>query len=460
MTSVNYYEKGGDVLISHQEKKSRSIWINLLVMAGMVTAAWATLPAKPLMAADYAISGESNTILRMKTTIDGKDLYPLYEYLRFSVVSKEQDGSAISLHLGGWGRVDLGDKSSRNDHADGDLQFGYLSYQGARNNLVVNAGRQFVVEGVAAQRLDGLYARSDLAAGFAAAAYAGSPVVTEPNLTADDFVGGARVTHSDKKYYTLGISALWSLAGGSRYREEGGVDLWLRPITQVDITGSSSYNSITDGWMEHAYTASFAPIENLRLFADLSRINYSDYFYRVTTSALVFDPLTNGIDPNERLLTLGGGGSYTVLKNITVAADYRHYDYDIARAANYYGGKVTYWVPESFGAGFSVHRMDGNDARLEYLESRLYAMKKLGKATVTLDFIDVNYDNPARMNDVENALAVVVAGSYEFDKNLQLGASVDYSHNPFFDHELKGFVKLTYLFDMNRSAEGGTQSEK
>lgn len=460
MTSVNYYEKGGDVLISHQEKKSRRIWANLLVMAVMAPAAWSVLPAEPLMAADYAISGASNTYLRMKTSVDKRDNYPLYEYLRFSVASRGQDGSTTSLHIGGWGRADLADKSSRDDNVDADLQFGYLSFQGAKSNLVVNAGRQFVVEGVAAQRLDGLYARSDFAAGFAASAYAGSPVVTEPNLRADDFVGGARVTHSDRKYYTIGISALTSLTGGDRYREEEGIDLWLSPVKQVDITGSSSYNSITDGWMEHAYTASFAPIENLRLYADLSRINYSDYFYRVTTSALIFNPLTNGIDPNERLLTLGGGGSYTLLKNITVAADYRHYDYDAARDANYYGGKVSYWVPDSYGAGLSVHRMDNGDSRLEYTEYRLYGMKKLGRAHLTLDFIDVNYDDSARMNDVENALAVVAAGSYEINKNLQLGASVDYSHNPFFDNELKGLVKLTYLFDVNRSAEGGTKSEK
>jgi len=418
------------------------------------------LPPTPLMAADYAISGASDTILRMKTTIDDKDIYPLYEYLRFSVASREQDGSTISLHLGGWGRADLGDKSSRNDNVDGDLQFGYLSFQGAKNNFVFNAGRQFVVEGVAAQRLDGLYVRSDLAAGFAVAAYAGSPVVTEPNLLADDFVGGARVTHSDKKYYTIGISALKSLQGGDRYREEEGVDLWLQPIKQVDITGSSSYNSITNGWMEHAYTASFAPVDNLRLYADLSRINYQDYFFRVTTSALVFNPLTNGIDPNERLLALGAGGSFTVLKNLTVAADYRHYDYDVAREANYFGGKLSYWVPESFGAGLSVHRMDGHDDRLEYTEYRLFAMKKAGKADLTLDVIDLYYDSKARMNDDRNSVTVVAAGSYGLNPALRLGASVDYSNNPFFDDELKGLVKLTYLFDVNRSAEGRTTREK
>lgn len=430
----------------------KSMWV-------VLTAA-SLLPARPLMAADYSITGESNTILRMERTTDKKDLYPLYEYLRLSLSSTGKDGNTTSLHIGGWGRVDLADKSARDRDTDGDLQFGYISFQGAKNNLVINAGRQFVNEGVATQRLDGLYVRNDFAAGFAAALYVGSPVVTEPNLKADNLVFGGRITQSNPKYYTIGISALKSYADSARYREEEGVDIWLHPIRQIDITGRSSYNSLTDGWMEHAYTVSFTPIDNLKLYGDLSRINYKDYFYKVTTSALIFNPLTNGIDPNEELLTLGAGGSYTLFKSITIAADYKHYDYEIARAADYYGGKVSFSLPGAFGVGLSAHRMEGKSDRLRYIEYRAYATKKLGKADLTLDFIGLNYDNSASMNRVRNAVTVVGAGSYEFSKSLRLGASVDYSHNPLFDNEVKGLIKLTWLFDVKRSTEGGTKSEK
>jgi hypothetical protein len=198
----------------------------------------------------------------------------------------------------------------------------------------------------------------------------------------------------------------------------------------------------------------------VRLYADLSDINYKDYFYKVTTSALIFNPLTNGIAPNEKVLTLGGGGSYTVLKNLTIAADYKHYDYDIAGKANYFGANVSYSIPESYKAGLSIHRMDGMTDRLRYTEYRMYASKKLGKADLTLDLIDLNYDNTVIMNSVKNAVTVVAAGSYEFNKNLRLGASIDYSHNPLFDNEVRGLVKLTYLFDFKSSAEGRTKSEK
>jgi hypothetical protein len=411
------------------------------------------------MAAEYSISGESNTILRMRTTVDNKDIMPLYEYLRLSVLSPGKDGSAVSLHIGGWGRADVRETSTPDGATAADLQYGYISYQGHRNNLVVNAGRQFVTEGVATERLDGVYARTDLAGGFATAVFIGSPVVTEPSLTADDMIVGGRITQSSGRYYTVGISALKSYANNDRYREEEGVDLWLHPAGQVDITGRSSYNSITGGWMEHAYTASYAPVKKLRLSADLSNINYKDYFYNVTTTALVFNPLINGIDPDEKLLALGVGGAYRLSGNMTVAADYKHYAYDIAQEADYYGGKVSYSNPEAFGAGFSVHRMAGKADRLKYTEYRLYITKKVEKTVLTLDVIDQNFDSTTDMNGIHNSVTVVAAGSYEFSRILQLGASVDYSHNPLFDNELKGLVKLTYLFDVKYSTDGGMKRE-
>lgn len=387
----------------------------------------------------------------MGQSLDKKDLYPVYEYLRFSVVNQEKDGSATSLHVGGWARGDLADKSARDRYTDADLQYGFISYQGAKNNLLVNAGRQFIVEGVAAQRLDGFYVRNDFAAGFGAAAYVGSPVVTEPTLKADDFIYGGRVTHTLSKYYTLGISALRSFDdNGGVYREEEGLDVWVHPIKQVDITGRSAYNSATNGWMEHAYAASYTPLESLRIGADYSYTSYRDYFYRVTTSALSY--LTGNIDQREKVKAFGGRIDYTPIKNLTVGVDLKNYSYDIAKSANYFGGKATYSLPDSFSAGFSVHRMDGKTNKLNYYEYRLFASKKIAHLNLALDFIDLNYDS--RINGIKNTYAVAGAASYEFSEKLKIGADLDYSKNPDFDNEVKGLIKLTYVFDTKRAAEG------
>lgn len=431
---------------------------NALKIVGGIAAACTTFIATAPAIADTVVSGQSDTIVRMGQTLDKKDIYPAYEYLRLLVSTAEKDGSLTSFNFGGWARGDMAETPVGNKSTAADLQYGYISYQGAKNNFILNAGRQFVVEGVAAQRLDGLYLRSDLAAGFAAAAFIGSTVVTEPNLIADDFVYGGRVTHSMNKYYTIGISELRSFADSARYRQEEGIDLWLHPIKQVDVAGRSSYNSITNGWMEHAYALTYTPIASLRLSADFSNINYKDYFYKVTTSAFVFDPLTNGIDPDESVRAIGGSASYAIDQNFTIVGDYKNYSYDIASNADYYGGKLLYSKPAAYTAGVSIHRMNGSVDKLKYSEFRVYASKKLGKADVTLDLIDINYDK--KMADVKNAITAVAAASYEMTDNVKIGANVEYSKNPIFDNEVKGLVILTYLFDTKQAAEGGTKSEK
>jgi hypothetical protein len=421
----------------------------------VVLAASSVLLAKPLMAADYSMSGESDTYLRMRTTIDKKDFYPLYEYLRFSVAMTEKDGSAVSLHMGAWGRADLKDKSTQ-DNPDGDLQYGYLSYHGAKNNLLVNAGRQFVTEGVATERIDGVYARSDFAAGFKAAVFAGAPVVTEPNFAGGDFVYGGRLSQGKQGLYSVGLSALRNEGeNSSRDREEEGVDLWIQPLKQVDLTGRSSYNSITEGWMEHAYTLSVTPLAPLRFSANLSKINYRDYFYNVTTTAL---SLTNGlIDPNEELLTVGAAVAYDPIKNLTVSVDYKKYMYEMDGEADYVGGKLSYALPDSLAVGVAAHRMSGDTDRLRYSEFRLYALKKLGPVELSADFFDVNYDR--RINGVRDSIEVSGSGGYRFNEKLKVSADLQYSHNPDFDNEVRGLVKVAYAFDTKRG-EGRGKSEK
>jgi opacity protein-like surface antigen len=421
-----------------------------------VLAASSLLLANQAMAADYSITGESNTFLRMKTTVDDKDVYPLFEYLRLSVAVAEKDGCATSLHIGGWGRLDMNDTSTREGNWNGDLQYGYISHQGAKNNLLLNAGRQFVTEGVASERMDGLYLRSDFAAGFKAAAFVGAPVVTEPNFSGGEYLYGGRFSQGMPAYYSIGVSALKSEgASHARDREEEGVDLWIHPMKQVDLTGRSSYNSLSSGWMEHAYTLSISPMDALKLTAHVSNINYEDYFFHVTTSAL---SLTNGIiSPNEELTTAGVGVSFEPMKNLTVAADYRKYLYEIVGDADYFGGKLSFTLPDSLSAGFGAHRMEGAGDRLRYNEYRLYALKKLGAVDLAADFFDINYDR--RINGVWNSFAITASAGYRFDEKLRVWADLEYAQSPDFDDEVRGLVKVAYAFDMKRS-EGRGKSEK
>jgi hypothetical protein len=422
-----------------------------LKMVGGIVALWLLLISPPVYAG--SISGESTTLLRMGKAAGDRTIYPLYEYLTLGMNSELGSG-VLSANVGGWGRMDLRDKSAEKNN-DGALQYGSILYGGNSNNLLFKAGRQFVAEGVAAERIDGLYFRSDVAAGFGVAAFAGSPVAVQSDFEGGDITYGGRITQGIAKYYTIGVSALRTDFDNSRIREEAGLDLWIHPLQQLDIVGRSSYNSITSSWMEHAYTVTVRPIDILRVSADISRINYRDYLYQVTTSAL---SLTKGIfNLNEKVLTAGGDIELLVGANVRITADYKDYDYEFAGRANYYGGKVAFSLPDSFAAGLSLHRMDGTDAKLKYDEYRVFATKIIGKADVTADFFTVKYDSP--INGIDNTYSAAAAVGYQLAEGIKVSADIDYGRSVDFDRDVRGLVKLTWSFDKEYGTKGG-QSEK
>lgn len=401
--------------------------------------------------AETLVSGQSDTILRIGEYTEHELQVPAYEYFRLGIRTTDNKGGVLSANFGGWGRFSLDDRSSKDGHTtDSDMQYGYISYQAPKGNMIATAGRQYVTEGVAAERLDGIYLRSDIAAGFAASAFAGNPVLTEPNYKGGDVLYGGRLSHTNSKYYTVGVSALRSEGDNSDDREELGFDMWIHPIKQLDLAGRSSYNSEASDWMEHAYTVSLIPSEMIRISADVTNINYKEYFSDSTTSVFKFNPTI--IDPDEEMTSYGIAVSVTPIKSVTITPAYKYYEYDIAKSANNYGLRISYANAESYSAGASVYRMDGDQDRLQYTEYRMYASKQFKKADLALDLMNTSYDE--EVNGRDYAYTIVAAAGYLLDKNLKLGGSIDYSRNPDYDAEVRGLVKLTYAFDMKYADEG------
>jgi hypothetical protein len=413
-------------------------------------ALWGIFAAGSLLAisappADAAsIGGDSTTILRLRETGWDRDLYPLYEYLHLSGAQTDKDGT-VSFHLGGWGRIDMVD-STTNRSSNGDVQYGFIAFDGAKNNVQARAGRQYITEGVINDKVDGLYLRSDFAMRFTAAAMVGSPAVTQPNYDGGDLIYGGRVAHSVPNLYTAGLSFLHTQSGSSHLREEEGLDLWIRPIKQVDLAGRSIYNSLTAGWNEHDYTATITPLEAVLVSLSLNKVDYKNYFHHVTTSALSVRLFDRSLDPREEMLSLGGNVSYTGLKNVSLSADYKHYGYDIMGDAQTWGLNAAY-AADGTAAGGSYHRMDGSNSRLRYDEYRVYGKQKFGKADATIDFTDTSYDNSIQR--IKNAYSFSAAAGYDYTPDLRVTGDIEYLRSVDFD-EWRGMVKVVCAFGAER----------
>jgi len=417
-----------------------------LLTLGMMIAVSASLLVSlvlPAVSPAVGLSGDSRTYVESRETQDNAKILGGYEYLDFAVqdIGKE----TISFHTGGWLRYDLGEAES-GSRSNSDLQYSYLSFKGKTDNTVVNLGRVMVFEGVAAERVDGIHARTDLAGGFGVSGFGGSPVETAIDVPGNDAIYGARLSHKAGDVYRIGVSALKEEKNSLDFRREEGVDVWVRPIDKVDLAGRSSYNDITKGWMEHSYVLMLGPFENLRLDTHASAINYDDYFFRATSSAFT---LRSGIiQPGEKVRILGETASYAFTEKALITADYRKFSYDIAGKADYYGGMLKYSAAGA-GAGIGYHRMQGEADTLRYNEYRAYAYKKLGRLDAAVDVIDVEYDVPR--SDVKDAYSGTLAAQYALTDAWKLGADVGYSHNPDFDNDIRAFFKILYHF----GAKGG-----
>jgi hypothetical protein len=116
-----------------------------------------------------------------------------------------------------------------------------------------------VFEGVAAERVDGAYARTDLAGGLGISAFGGSPVEVGIDTPGNNIIYGARLSHQLPNLYGIGVSFLKEEKNDTDFRKEQGVDLWFRPI-EVELLGRSSIMPTRRG-DEHTYNLIFGPFD-------------------------------------------------------------------------------------------------------------------------------------------------------------------------------------------------------
>ncbi len=410
-------------------------------MRSVCTAAMALLLLGiPCASSAFDLTGRSSTYFRARETIEDDHVLPFFEYLDFRV--DEFASQDLTFHLGGWLRQDFTDEQSFDNRSfNGDLQYAYLGYRRPQGNTLVHLGRVLVYEGVASELVDGLSFRTDLQRGFGIAAYGGIPVESDFDDRDGDSIYGVRLFHEITDLYRIGVSYLEAKNDSSQFRSEAGVDVELLPFDQVRINGRSIYNEETSGWMEHTYHLTLVPWEKLRLGSEISSVSYEDYFTSVSNAAFTFGP--DLINPEEELFLWGVQAEYMLPFNISASADYKRYDFDVAESADYYGVSVQYTDSETTRAGISLYRMDGQTERLKYWESRIYGFKRFGRLDLTADVFNVNYDQDI---DVKNAYAISAAAGYALTDNTRIAADMEYSRNPTFDYDVRGFIKLIHNF--------------
>ena len=404
-------------------------------------------------AADLGFS--STTLFRFEQRVfpgfPSQMTVPATQFLRADV-DKIGDGN-LSLHLYGWERLDLADRSANDGPNDGDLTYGYLNYRFPTANAEIKAGRFIVKEGVAAEDIDGVSARADLRKGFTLSLFGGAPVrLDRDTRSKGDYIVGGRGSYRLKGKLELGVSGLYE--GGVTLntadntkdaRPLVGGDIWLSPHRFIELNGHTFFNAATDGIAEHSYLLAFKPSEIYSVSAIFNEQRFKNYFTYSNIRSL-FNP-----DNGGEVKSYGGAIGWTIAAPVEVTADYRHYSRTSLVSTDNNGNSDRYGVDarltlldKKLRSGFAYHRSDGATSFNSYNEVRGYSLYDSGRYVTSIDAIAQFYKNS--IFNRKEAYELIASGGYRILQDLLLSGELGYSRNPQYNDDVRGVLKLTYNY--------------
>ena len=209
---------------------------------------------------DGTFSLLSETIIRgfERDTAEKSDVrvLPVYEYLQLDYGRSEGDG--FSFHFNGWGRKDLGDGDYFTDDPEAALLYAFAEYVDPDANFQARLGRQAVFSGVVSDSLDGIWLTAKPASWIGFSAFGGLPVALDSAAgRSGDVTYGGRVFHRLDARYEIGVSYKTVAGDQGEDEERLGGDLFFYFPGNVVLSGFSSYNLVTEGWVEHSYEFTF-----------------------------------------------------------------------------------------------------------------------------------------------------------------------------------------------------------
>jgi hypothetical protein len=423
------------------------------------------LLALPGAAMSAEISVDATSIVRFEQRADQgvskKDILPATQFLGLDA-DKLADGN-LSLHVYGWGRYDIADKSYNDDRFGGKLTYGYLQYRFKAANADMRAGRFFVHEGIVNEQIDGVSLRTDLPLGFGLSAFGGANVHTKKLLNENsDGKGegnfGGRLNYRYRGVLELGASGQYETDAPTLinhntgdHRLVGG-DIWFSPHKSVELMGHTSYNMVTKGVAEHSYLMNVKPLQHLVLTGEFNEHREHNYFFTWVT----FPQLA--LNPADRSRSIGGSASYEIGKAVEIAADYKHYVREFGNADRY-GADIKFsFLEHSMRSGLGYHYLRAGNTfsavgnpSASYHELRAYALHDTKTYFASVDAID--YIFKEKINNEKSAWEAMASLGYHLTPDLAVSGDFSYGRNPQFTEEIKGLVRLTY--NMAFDSKGG-----
>lgn len=425
------------------------------------------------------------------TGFDKKTFTPATQFLGVDATGLGTD--ALSVHLFGWGRADLGDQSRFEGKTGGELTFGYVTYRRAEGNLELQAGRFAVNQGVAIEQVDGASGRVDLVGGFTVSGFFGKPVLykTMDLATQDeyelqrDLIFGGRVGKRFARFGEIGVSFVQDGTTAAKYlptanqvdftRRQVAGDLRFTPFTALSLTGRTVYDvahhinyppGVTEAnrsrVAEHDYALGLRFTNAFRVDATYVQRNFRAY-YAGTNMPSLFNQYEPGRFQSQGFAaTIGSAASWEGV------LDFKRTDRESYGQANRFGGELR-WRAKNGGwqSGLGYHRVNADDAKvtgvlltsygLSYNEIRAWLMFEKNKFSASLDGIHHSFDdkNNPNLNGKTSVYEVVGSAGYQLGTNFRLSADLSAGATPVLKNETRFLLRAEFRFGM--ASKGGAK---
>ena len=373
------------------------------------------------------------------------DAAPVYEYLKASYTSQKAPG--LSMHLGGWGRLNLADNYTyQADTTNGQLLYTYLQYAPPKQAYQLRVGRQYIFEGVARDNLDGIYGKFLVLPRTNLALYAGVPTTLDKlNGRKDDLLYGGKLTYSQSQTFDAGISYKRTLDSGATREHLLGGDLAVTLPRKITLLGHATYDLVSNGLGEQSYEMRL-PVGPLSFHPFFQRFRYKSYFSSDRSSVPPFRFLEN----SDNVVTTAGSDIFWYPSDRgEVMLRFKNYDYkERFKPSQYYSLIANRRWKILNEAGVEFGRMQGSEAANRYLLSRAYAYWTFTPVFVTGDLTYVHYDQ-AIYGKSSSMFASVGFGTGFLKDTLNVKISFDYSSDPYFKSDYRVMGKVNYMLDKN-----------
>ena len=325
---------------------------------------------------------------------------PIYELLTLSA-RNVQTGFAerVELVVSAFGAANLGTNPWWNGYLNsgtfsGDLSLAFVKGEFGKGAVVARLGRMMVAGGTSRMlQLDGASLLWRAPAGLSLSLFGGSPVSArfdarggpyDANPVSGDVAAGGRLAWTHP-VIELGASTLLAWDTGSTSREEVAGDLRLSPLRWLDLLATGSYALDRSQWAEISGSAVVRASSALSVSLDYRHTIPSLFLSSQSILWVFSDAYREDVGANvrwalSRAVSIEVGGAYLISE-------------DGFRAL----GRLT-WRPDRLGAvGLEGSWLDATDNAYGY--GRLFASRRFGSLTATLDLQAMHFDQQVNLQD-------------------------------------------------------------